>query len=57
MDHMEICYSFKVSGFDRKTVCGAAEVTWSAITAADHQTLSIIFNWYVGMYISARKKS
>jgi len=28
MDHMEICYSFKVSGFDGKRVCAAAEVTW-----------------------------
>ena len=35
MDHMEMCYSFEVSGFDKKTVCAAAEVTWSSITAAD----------------------
>ena len=34
MDHMEICYSFKVSGFDGKRVCAAAEVTW--VSAPDH---------------------
>jgi hypothetical protein len=33
---MEMCYSFKVSSFDGKTVCAAAEVIRSSITAVDH---------------------
>jgi hypothetical protein len=52
---MEICYSFKVSGFDGKTACATAEVTWSSITAVDHKKFNIIFNWHVGIFLPEKK--